>query len=173
MIKHIARAFPFPRTMVALAATGSCILTLGLVNTDGLVEHGFASALAAGSTHVPAPAPRPVTAAISGSEEFWLRGASLAGMSPAAWSKPATQGQRITISANGHELVLEVVDVRPLGADVTRIDTAVGDQPSAQPLLVTCREVGATDGASHPIRFVVEPNSALPWVPAAKASHAL
>ncbi len=175
MIDRRAHTGPLtlPRASAALAITAAAVVTIGLVNTDSLVERGFASALS-GSTAVQAT--RSTQSGVSGSEDFWLRGTRLPGTAPVSWSKPAAvEGERISITANGREVVLEVIDVRPLpvakGSEpaVTRIDT--GEQPASL-IVVTCREVGATADA-RPIRFVVEQNAALPWRAVAAPAHAL
>lgn len=157
------RVLTLPRASAALAVTTMAVLAVAMVNTDGLVERGFASAM---SRTTAAATVRTAQDGISGSEDFWLHGTRLPNTAPASWSKPpAVEGERITIAAGGREIVLEVVDVRPLPAGqdiqpaVTRLDTG---EPAAQIVIVTCREVGASADA-RPIRFVVEPNAALPW----------
>lgn len=171
-----------PRTSAALAITAAAVVTIGLVNTDSLVERGFASALSGPAS---GQVTRSAQSGVSGSEDFWLRGTRVPGTAPVSWSKPvdaehryattAVEGERISITAQGREVVLEVVDVRPLpgaGASeptATRIDT--GEQPASL-IVVTCREVGAT-ADTRPIRFVVEQNAALPWRAIAAPAHTL
>lgn len=162
-----------PRASAALAIIAAAVASIGFVNTDSLVEQGFASALSGPAT---TEFPRSATSGISGSEDFWLRGTRNPGTAPVSWSKPAAvEGERISITANGREVVLEVVDVRPLmgakavASAATRIDT--GEQASSL-LVVTCREVG-TAADTRPIRFIVEPSAALPWRAVTAPPHAL
>lgn len=161
-----------PRASAALAVTAAAVLAVALADTDSLVEHGFAAALDGARAGAPA---KSAYAGISGSEDFWLRGSRLPGTAPASWSKPpAIEGERVTITAGGREIVLEVVDVSPLDAaagiesTVTRIDTG---EARNRLLVVTCREAGAAD--ARPIRFLVEPNAALPWRSLGAPAHTL
>lgn len=166
----------FPRTVsrtaAALAATAATVAAIAFVNTDTIVENGFASALvpAAGA------AVRPVVAASeSGSEDYWLGNGRPAGTSPVAWTGPvATVGERISLTtADGRDVTLDVVDVRDLGREGV-LDTVTRLEPggSRSYVVVTCREAGA--GSDVPlVRFIVEPNTGVPWRSLGRPAHAL
>lgn len=159
----------------AVAATAVTLGTFGagLGDADRLVEASFASALRSGAAADPsasAPsAPQSGLAQLSGSEEFWLKSAAPApGTLPVAWSKPLGVGDRVTISSNGRERQLEVVEISPIGDRATAGAGATADRSSL--LLVTCRETGVPD--ARPVRFVIERDEG-PGHVAGRDPHAL
>ncbi len=164
-----ASGSPNARLAVGLGIGGFCGLALAgiatvFANTDGLVTRGFEGAIAAGSP-VPTVAVADTRPAVAGSEEFWLSRAVNGAVKPASWRQPgpsaaagaAAVGQRFTLSANGAERTLEIVDIRsvPASSDAS---------PAAAPmLLVTAKDVA--DAHAAPLRLVLEPGQSLPGLP--------
>jgi hypothetical protein len=135
---------------VALGFGVACGLGIaGLAGISGrTVERAFAEAISArghegGGFEL---------ARTAGSEAgLWLSRADHDVISP--FSGPIAIGDRITVRGT-HERVLEVVDVKPLSAPVTKTSDATG----VVLLMVTCTVAGATDGKT--VRFIVEGESA-------------
>jgi hypothetical protein len=112
-------------------------------NSESLLSRDFGSALATsrpGLTLSSQPA----------GDGFWLSRTEVE--SPTPFGKPLSIGARITITGiGGHEQQLEVVDLKALNTNITRVGTS-----AAQPrlVLVTCRLVGKSD--EGPVRFLIE-----------------
>jgi hypothetical protein len=135
-------------------------LTLG--NGDAVVERGFKRAIADMDGDVGSRKPMPV---IAGSEEFWLT--HLVHDATGTATKPVTVGDRITISSNGRDRVLNVVTVDKLDSQVLPISS---ERPTPL-LLVTCRDTA--DPQSRPVRFLIEAGDELPVLSSVKTPRAL
>ena len=98
-------------------------------------------------------------------QEFWLT--HLVHDAGAASTKPVTVGDRITISSNGRDRVLNVVTVDKLDSQVLPISS---ERPTPL-LLVTCRD--EADPQSRPVRFLIEAGDELPALSSAKAARTL
>ncbi|MEI9902509.1 MAG: hypothetical protein WDN31_23200 [Hyphomicrobium sp.] len=101
--------------------------------------------------------PRPV---IAGSEEFWLT--HVVHDPDGAVVKPVSIGDRITITSNGAERVLHVVNIDRLDSQVMPISS----ERQSPLLLVTCRD--AAEPQARPVRFLIEADE-LPVLPTDKA----
>lgn len=157
-------ASPHMRLAAGLGIGGFCGVALVAIatvfaNTDGLVTRGFDTAIAAAGAAAPAAVAqsRP---SVSGSEEFWLSRAVNDAVKPASWRQPgqaAAVGQRFTLSANGAERTLEIVDIRSVPAST---ETGAAASPM---VLVTAKDVA--DAHAAPLRLVLEPGQSLPGLP--------
>jgi hypothetical protein len=151
-----------PIAVVGLAAVGLGAAAVTLGNGDAVVERGFKRAIADMDGESASRKPMPV---IAGSEEFWLT--HLVHDAGAVSNKPVTVGDRITISSNGRDRVLNVVTVDKLDSQVLPISS---ERPTPL-LLVTCRD--EADPQSRPVRFLIEAGDELPALSSAKAARTL
>lgn len=159
-----ALASPRLRLAAGIGIGSFCGLALAVIatvfaNTDSLVTRGFDTAIAAGGAAAPVALAqsRP---AVSGTEEYWLSRAVNDAVKPASWrqpAQPAAVGQRFTLSANGAERTLEIVDIRSVPAS-TEAGTTSGPM-----VLVTAKDVA--DANATPLRLVLEPGQSLPGLP--------
>ena len=141
------------------AGLGAAAITLG--NGEAVVERGFQRAIANMDAKDPAR-PLPV---IAGSEEFWLT--HVVHDASFVPTKPVAVGDRITISSNGSERVLNVTTIEKLDSQVL----PVSSERSTPLLLVTCRDAANPQG--RPVRFLIEAGDALPALSSAKAARTL
>lgn len=151
-----------PIAVVGLAAVGLGAAAVTLGNGDAVVERGFKRAIADMDGQAASRKPMPV---VAGSEEFWLT--HLVHDASGAATKPVTVGDRITISSNGRDRVLNVVTVDKLDSQVLPISS---ERPTPL-LLVTCRD--EADPQSRPVRFLIEAGDEFPALSSAKAARTL
>jgi hypothetical protein len=151
-----------PIAVVGLAAVGLSAAAVTLGNGEAVVERGFKRAIADMDGKAAAGKPLPV---IAGSEEFWLTHL-VHDANPTA-VKPVAVGDRITITSNGRERVLNVVTVDKLDSQVLPISS---ERPLPL-LLVTCRD--ESDPHSRPVRLLLEAGDELPALSSAKAARTL
>lgn len=156
----IRKNLPIAVLGLAAAGLGAAAMTLG--NGEAVVERGFQRAIADMDGKAAPGKPLPV---IAGSEEFWLT--HLVHDASPAVSKPVAVGDRITITSNGRERVLNVVTVDKLDSQVLPISS---ERPTPL-LLVTCRDEG--DPHSRPVRFLIEAGDELPALSSVKAARTL
>jgi hypothetical protein len=135
---------------IAIAAGAGALLA----RTDLLLSRGFGNALDASrpSLSFETVAAKDASPGITaGDEGYWLTRAEVE--SPTPFAKPLAIGDRITISSQGHDRQLEVVDLKAIGGNLVR----TGQTANPHLLLVTCRVAGEAAGeASAPVRFIVE-----------------
>lgn len=151
------------RRNLPIAALGAAAFGLGagavmLGNGEAVVERGFQRAIA--NLDDGARKPRPV---IAGSEEFWLT--HVVHQTDPAIAKPVAVGDRITITSNGAERVLNVVDIDRLSSQILPITS---ERPTPL-LLVTCRD--AAEPGARPVRFLIEADDQLPGAPASNGER--
>jgi hypothetical protein len=151
-----------PVAVLGLAAVGLGAAAMTLGNGDAVVERGFKRAFADMDGKAAPGKPLPV---VAGSEEFWLT--HLVHDDGPAITKPVGVGDRITISSNGRERVLNVVTVDKLDSQVLPISS---ERPTPL-LLVTCRDVSEPE--ARPVRFLIEAGDELPALSSAKAARVL
>lgn len=156
----LRRHLPIVVLGVAAAGLGAAAVTLG--NGEAVVERGFQRAIANMDAKGPAGHPLPV---VAGSEEFWLTHVVHdAGFTS---TKPVAVGDRITISSNGRDRVLNVTAIEKLDSKVL----SVSSERQAPLLLVTCRD--ETNPQGRPVRFLIEAGDELPALSSAKAARVL
>ena len=152
-----------PVAVLVLAAAGLGAAAVCVGNGEGVVERGFQRAIADLDAKSPTPASRqPV---VAGTEEFWLT--HLVRDQGALSAKPVSVGDRITISSNGHDRVLNVVTIDKLDSHVLAVST---DRPTPL-LLVTCRDEGNPN--ARPVRFLIEAGDDFPALSSAKTARTL
>ena len=143
------------RLLLIAGCTAAAVVAGGALRADLIVSHGFNAAPGRGLTtaftgpsQVSARATSPV-----GDEGYWLTRAEVE--NPIPFAKQLAVGDRITINGrDGHQRVLEVIDLRSLGEPLTKAVT--GAHPMRL-LLVTCRIVDeANREAGAPVRFIIE-----------------
>lgn len=147
-----------PIAMLGVSALGLGAAAIALGNGEAVVERGFQRAIASMDGKTTSRRPLPV---VAGSEEFWLT--HVVHDAGATAVKPVTVGDRITISSNGNQRVLNVVTVDRLDSQVL----PVSSERPAPMLLVTCRD--EANPQSRPIRFLVEAGDEIPTLSPAKA----
>jgi hypothetical protein len=155
MRKHL----PIVVLGVAAAGLGAAAVTLG--NGEAVVERGFKRAIAK-MDEKGAVRPLPV---VAGSEEFWLT--HVVHDTAFVPTKPVAVGDRITISSNGRDRVLNVTTIEKLDSQVIPISS---ERPTPL-LLVTCRDEG--NPQARPVRFLIEAGDELPALSSAKAARVL
>ena len=150
----------FFASMPLIALAGACATVGALASTvfrpEAVLDRGVEAALA----QVAEPAPEQKVRgsgspqALADSPHFLL--SRLDDELPLGLSKPVQTGDRIAISGrNGHR-TLEVVDIREIGPSLTRVEST----PGPRFLLVSCREVGATN--PRLVRFIIEADALHP-----------
>ncbi len=152
----IRKNVPIAVVGLAVAGLGAAAVTLG--NGDAVVERGFKRAIADMDNKPTDHKPMPV---VAGSEEFWLT--RLVHDAAPAVTKPVAVGDRITISSNGRDRVLNVVTVDKLDSQVLPISS---ERPTPL-LLVTCRD--EANPQSRPVRFLLEAGDEIPALSSVKA----
>ncbi len=155
MRKHL----PIVVLGIAAAGLGAAAVTLG--NGEAVVERGFQRAIANMDTNS-ATRPLPV---VAGSEEFWLT--HVVHDATFVPTKPVAVGDRITISSQGRDRVLNVTTIEKLDRQVL----PVSSEPATPLLLVTCRD--ETNPEGRPVRFLIEAGDTLPALSSAKAARIL
>jgi hypothetical protein len=151
-----------PIATLAFAAVGLGAAAVSIGNGESVVERGFQRAIADMDSKASPGKPLPV---VAGTEEFWLT--RLVHDAAPAVTKPVAVGDRITISSNGRERVLNVVTVDKLDSQVLPISS---EHPTPL-LLVTCRD--QADPNSRPVRLLLEAGDELPALSSAKALRTL
>lgn len=151
-----------PIAILGLSAVGLGAAAIVLGNGEAVVERGFQRAIADKDGKSVAQKVLPV---VAGSEEFWLT--HLVHDAAGVTSKPVTVGDRITISSNGTQRVLNVVTVDRLDSKVLPAST----EHQAPLLLVTCRDEANPQG--RPVRFLIEAGEDLPALSSAKTARTL
>lgn len=144
-----------PIAVLASAATGLGAAAVSIGNGEGVVARGFQSAIA--HMDVQTASAARVSPVVAGTEDFWLSNVAHVG---ALDAKPVSIGDRITISANGRDRVLNVVTVdRVIDNNVVPVSSAGRPTPL---LLVTCRD--ESNPRALPVRFVIEAGQEMPDV---------
>lgn len=153
-----------PIAVLASAATGLGAAAVTIGNGESVVARSFQTAIADMDEQTPSPVRGgPV---VAGTEDFWLSNVAHVG---ALDAKPVSIGDRITISANGRDRVLNVVTVdRVIDNNITPVSSA--ERPT-QLLLVTCRD--ESNPRAQPIRFVIEAPHEMPALSSAKTIRTL
>jgi len=150
-----------PVAVLVLAAAGLGAAAVSVGNGEGVVERGFQRAIADLDAKSATPANRQTV--IAGSEEFWLTHL----VRDQGTVKPVSVGDRITISSNGHDRVLNVVTIDKLDSHILAVST---DRP-APLLLVTCRDEGNPN--ARPVRFLIEAGDDMPALSSVKTARTL
>jgi len=153
-----------PVAVLVLAAAGLGAAAVSVGNGEAVVERGFQRAIADLDAKSTSPAAKPLPV-VAGSEEFWLT--HLVRDAGALSAKPVSVGDRITISSNGHDRVLNVVTIDKLDSHVLAVST---DRPTPL-LLVTCRD--ESNPHARPVRFLIEAGDGLPALSAVKTARTL
>lgn len=141
-----------------IALAGACI-TVGVLawtvfRPEAVLDRGVEAALAQVRSAAKSLRPPAGRQALAESPHFWL--SRLEHDLPLGLSKPVQLGDRIDISGrNGHR-TLEVVDIREIGASLTRVESS----PGPRFLLVSCREIGS--GSARLVRFIIEADELAP-----------
>lgn len=151
-----------PIAVLGLSAVGLGAAAIALGNGEAVVERGFQRAIADKDGKASAQKVLPV---VAGSEEFWLT--HIVHDAGSVASKPVTVGDRITISSNGTQRVLNVVTVDRLDSQVL----PASSERQAPLLLVTCRDEANPQG--RPVRFLIEAGEDLPALSSAKTARTL
>lgn len=155
----LRRHLPIVVLGVAAAGLGAAAVSLG--NGEAVVERGFQRAIA----NMDAKSPTRPLPVVAGSEEFWLT--HVVHDSTFTSTKPVAVGDRITISSNGRDRVLNVTAIDKLDSKVL----SVSSEGQAPLLLVTCRD--ETNPQGRPVRFLIEAGDELPALSSAKAARVL
>jgi hypothetical protein len=158
MAKLAFRLTNLPVAMLAVAAAGVAVGALTLGNGDAVVERGFERALASMAKQ---SAPD-VAAADAIAQKLLLK--RVVHNAGATFTKPVTVGDRITITSDGTERILNVVTVDKLDSSI--VPTSA-EHPT-QLLLVTCRDEAKPE--ARPVRFLIEADEELPALSTAKPS---
>lgn len=141
-----------------IALAGACasvsVLALTVFRPDAVLDRGVEAALAQTDPAPAASAPPPRKEALADSPHFWLSRHDDA--LPFGLSKPVQTGDRIEITSRDGRLTLEVVDIREIGSNLTRMES----QPGPRLLVVTSREVGT--GNPRLVRFIIETDQTPP-----------
>lgn len=145
MFKNIAASKSWVRAGTAPLAIGLMAGAVMSTSTEQLVADSFSTALSkpadAQSARVSGLKARP---AVSGSEAYWLtRQSPSAEIKRAKWSAPVKLGDRLTFGIGDNQRSFEVVGVKPVDADATRLEIGDGDE---QAVFVMCRETGRKTG---------------------------
>ena len=159
MAKLAFRLTNLPVATLAVATAGVAVAALTLGNGDAVVERGFERALASMAKQ---SAPVGATADALGAQKLLLK--RVVHDAGATFTKPVTVGDRITITSDGSERILNVVTVDKLDSSI--IPTA-SEHPT-QLLLVTCRDEAKPE--ARPVRFLIEADEELPALSTAKPS---
>lgn len=147
-----------PIAVLASAATGLGAAAVSIGNGEGVVVRGFQNAIA--DMDVQTASAARVGPVVAGTEDFWL---SNVAHNAALEARPVSIGDRITISANGRDRVLNVVTVdRVIDNNVVPVSST--GRPT-QLLLVTCRD--ESNPRAQPVRFVIEAGQEMPDVSSA------
>jgi hypothetical protein len=164
MPRRLYRLTNIPVAALGIAAAGVGVAALTLGNGDAVVEHGFERALATMADRTDGA--RPKTAAIAGSEQYWLTHVV---HDPSALlpTKPVAVGDRITINSGGHDRVLDVVTIDKLDSSLL----LTSSERPARLLLVTCRDQASPD--ARPVRFLIETDDEVPALSALKTARTL
>jgi hypothetical protein len=161
MAKLAFRLTNLPVATLAVAAAGVAAAALTLGNGDAVVERGFERALASMAKQ---SVPAGIRADALGAQKLLLK--QVAHDVGATFTKPVAVGDRITITSDGNERVLNVVTVDKLDSSIVPAST----KHPTQLLLVTCRDEGKAE--ARPIRFLIEADEELPALSTAKPSKA-
>jgi hypothetical protein len=156
MAKLAFRLTNLPVAMLAVATAGVAAAALTLGNGDAVVERGFERALASMAKQPPVVADADALSA----QKLLLK--RVVHDSGATFTKPVTVGDRITITSEGTERILNVVTVDKLDSSI--IPTSA-EHPT-QLLLVTCRDEAKPE--ARPVRFLIEADEELPALSTAK-----
>lgn len=147
-------------SVLALTAATATVGLMAAFNSDTMISKGFSVALQSDPSALSRSVEPVAQPPVAGSEDFWLSHDSrlqpqgAPDLSLTAWGTPVKLGASLTLTIAGQSRTLEVVDIAELPAGVTRVET--GPAP-AQPMIVSCREVGAPEGPL--VRFIVEPGA--------------
>ena len=157
MAKLAFRLTNLPVATLAVATAGVAVAALTLGNGDAVVERGFERALASMAKR---SAPEGASADALGAQKLLLK--HVVHDAGATFTKPVTVGDRITITSDGNERILNVVTVDKLDSSI--IPTS-SERPT-QLLLVTCRDEAKPE--ARPVRFLIEADEELPALSTAK-----
>ncbi|WP_072376007.1 hypothetical protein [Hyphomicrobium sp. NDB2Meth4] len=152
-----------PIAVLGLSAAGLGAAAVTLGNGEAVVERGFQRAIANMDADAGAKRAAPV---VAGTEEFWLT--HVVHDAGTATAKPVSVGDRITISSNGTQRVLNVVTVDRLDNQVLPVSSTAHPTPL---ILVTCRD--EANPQARPVRFLLEAGEELPALSAVKAARTL
>lgn len=145
-----------PLIALASACTTVGVLAWTVFRPDAILGRGVEAALAESpAAQVPDTPPNTQRKqALAESPNFWL--SRLDDELPLGLSKPVQLGDRIEISGHHGNRTLEVIDIREIGPNLTRVES----KPGPRFLLVTTQEAGT----SHPrfVRFIVEADELSP-----------
>jgi hypothetical protein len=158
MPKLAFRLTNLPVATLAVVTAGVAVAALTLGNGDAVVERGFERALASMEKR---SGPAGVSADALAQKLLLKHVVHDAGTT---FTKPVTVGDRITITSDGNERILNVVTVDKLDSSI--IPTS-SERPT-QLLLVTCSEVAKPE--ARPVRFLIEADEELPALSTAKPS---
>jgi hypothetical protein len=157
MAKLAFRLTNLPVATLVVVAAGVAAAALTLGNGDAVVERGFERALA---SMAKSSASADARADALGVQKLLLK--HVAHKPGATFTKPVTVGDRITITSEGSERILNVVTVDRLDSSI--IPTA-SEHPT-QLLLVTCRDEAKPQ--ARPVRFLIEADEELPALSSGK-----
>jgi len=158
----LRKTLPIAVLGLSAAGLGAAAITLG--NGEAVVERGFQRAIANMDADAGARRAAPV---VAGSEEFWLT--HVVHDAGPATAKAVSVGDRITISSNGTQRVLNVVTVDRLDNQVLPVSSTAG-RPSPL-ILVTCRD--EANAQARPVRFLLEAGEEFPALSAVKTGRTL
>jgi hypothetical protein len=164
MAKLAFRLTNLPVATLAVVTAGVAVAALTLGNGDALVERGFERAIASMAKQSASVADSADALADSadalGAQKLLLK--RVAHDAGATFTKPVTVGDRITITSDGNDRILNVVTVDKLDSSI--IPTS-SERPT-QLLLVTCRDEAKPE--ARPVRFLIEADEELPALSTAK-----
>ena len=159
MPKLAFRLTNFPVAALAVVTAGVAVAALTLGNGDAVVERGFERALASMEKR---SGPAGASADALAAQKLLLK--HVVHDAGTTFTKPVTVGDRITITSDGNERILNVVTVDKLDSSI--IPTS-SERPT-QLLLVTCSEAAKPE--ARPVRFLIEADEELPALSTAKPS---